>query len=130
MSASSATNVWAVGTIYTTNGQVALHWNRTKWQEIAYPEGLAYGKSAWAVGAHDNVARDTNTSVMLHTSGGAWKAQASFGANFSLSSISAASSKQVYSVGYCYNRPTGIPPRTLLEFFNRHSWRGQPTNRL
>jgi hypothetical protein len=75
VSASSATNAWAVG-FTESSGALVLHWNGHSWKQVTIPDsgpfsslsGVSIGPSgrAWAVGS-------TGTATLiLHWNGHAW----------------------------------------------------------
>jgi hypothetical protein len=103
LSASSASNAWAVGTIIdaATHKSVALHWNGTKWSAVPLPassgdDGLlsvstSGPNNAWAVSPQ---------SELFHWDGKAWTDVGAAPARVQLLSIATDSATSAYAVGY------------------------------
>jgi hypothetical protein len=79
ISASSATNAWAVGGLYpgATAAQVAFRWNGKKWSAVTVPSGYSQGlydvsvsgpTNAWALRSDYLASQDT----FVHWNGKAW----------------------------------------------------------
>jgi hypothetical protein len=88
VSASSASNAWAVGQQLTSNRQVMLHWNGTAWSHAAIPDPAANyvddisavsADNAWLVGWHCPSGCPTGaaTTLIMHWNGTAWSRVAS-----------------------------------------------------
>jgi hypothetical protein len=137
VSARSGTDAWAVGT--ATNGSnidstVTMHWNGTTWSKKTSPNpGTNYnrlfgvdivsGGNAWATGWYDR--QGVYRSLVLHWNGTAWSKvnspNPSTGTVHQLVGVSAASSTDVWAVGYQF-----LPPVTYDSFivhWNGVSWK-------
>jgi hypothetical protein len=146
VSATSATDVWAVG-LSTSNSGVSSnlieHWNGTAWSIVASPNastsknvlysvaGLS-ATNAYAVGDYADAAGRLHTSV-LKWNGTAWTAVTSptVGAGVFddiLFSVSAASPTNIWAAGAVYS-PTsnGAPSDTLVEHWDGTSWNVVPS---
>ena len=114
MTATSASNAWAVGAAFTSIGEktMILHWNGTKWARVASPnpqgktaevtlDGVAAtsASNAWAVGDYATVSGDK--SLILHWNGRAWKQVPSPnpGTVNELTSVAAVSTSNIWAVG-------------------------------
>ena len=88
VSATSATNAWAVGYYVnqagTAEDTLALHWNGTAWKQASSPDPSSssnhlYGvwatsaSNAWAVGQYRNNTTGETDTLVLHWNGTAWK---------------------------------------------------------
>jgi hypothetical protein len=105
VAAVSTNDVWAVG--QSNTGILILHWNGAQWSASpapSIPSGILYGATAtsandvWAVGTANNA-----ETVILHWDGTQWTRVASpnSGAYINvLTSVSAASSDNIWAVGY------------------------------
>jgi hypothetical protein len=126
--------IWAVGASADSVPNTytyAESWNGTNWKVAPSPNrgsvtsdnqldsvSMLSGSSAWAVGVDGN-----DHASALHWNGRAWSATKtrSPGENAELSGVSAASSKDIWTVGYDYN-VGNINYGTLVEHWNGHSW--------
>jgi hypothetical protein len=133
VSASSASNAWAVGNCST--GPVALHWNGTSWTWITVPapsgarNSLLFGVSslsasqAWAVGYYDTPAIIQQTLV-LHWDGSRWTQVPSPNPggqnNSALADVSARSSSDAWAVGNIDS--AHVSELTLVLHWNGTSW--------
>lgn len=128
ISASSATNAWAVGSIdtvtSTTATNVALHWNGKKWSAVTNPGDLDFSavstsgpKNAWALGSSDNTGQS-----LQHWNGSAWSQDGTIPATVALFDIATSSPKLAYAVGEGnLSSPSGRYPPAVLRF-NGTSW--------
>jgi hypothetical protein len=140
--AATATNdAWAVGYYYngTAYQTLILHWNGTKWSQVASPNpaGSAHfndllgvtatsASNAWAVGSYSNSASGS-VNLILHWNGTKWSQVASpnLGPSFPgdfLSAIAATPTANPWVDGsYCST--TACPARhTLTEHWNGSAW--------
>jgi hypothetical protein len=79
---SSATDVWAVGSVGDPGRTLALHWNGTAWARFATPSPgdnavlldvtAVSATDAWAVGTRQDVAGGASRPVVLHWGGSTW----------------------------------------------------------
>jgi hypothetical protein len=112
-------------TVYTP---VMMRFNGKKWTKVSlkrFPHKMSltkvavHGKSAWTLGV-----TSTNHALILHTSGGAPKAQQTLGRLFRMAAISAASTKHAYAVGtYGYKHA-----RSYFEALHGNHWKAQSSN--
>jgi hypothetical protein len=123
ISASSATNAWAVGQMFQpgSSKQVALHWNGKTWAAVAMPEdATAVATSgplnAWAIG-------DDGTSL-LHWNGKAWSEAAFTPLDVVVNAIATTSPHLAYAVGGRLS-PTGSP-LTVIRRFDGKTWSTAP----
>ena len=134
VSATSATDVWAVGTwanLGEPNGSrhpLAMHYNGVTWSTVPVPApGTAFLRGvkaisptdAWAVGSKSGY----STPVAYHWNGTAWSevptpALGTSGNNL-FYGVSGLSATQVWAVGY---RFTGSGPQPLVERWNGSVW--------
>jgi hypothetical protein len=136
VSASSASDVWAVGT-YANLGEpngarhpLALHYDGAAWSVVPVPTppgGTAYLRGvkaisptdAWAVGSKSGY----STPVAYHWDGRAWTEVPTpvvgAGGNNLFYGVAALSATQVWAVGY---RSTGTGPQPLVERWNGTAW--------
>ncbi len=149
VSAISATNAWAVGdhSNPTTGATqtLALHWNGTKWTEVASPNpggttsssdvsGLGdisanSATDAWAVGTYTNSTTGATETLALHWNGTTWSEVSSPNPGGTTSSsdvsvvvgISANSATDAWAVGWYTNPATGAT-ETLALHWNGTSW--------
>jgi hypothetical protein len=138
VSATSASDVWAVGTyanLGEANGSrhpLALHYNGTTWSVVPVPAsasaaGTAYLRAvkaisptdAWAVGSKVGY----STPVAYHWDGKVWSEvptpAVGTGGNNLFYGVSAASTTQVWAVGY---QSGGGGPQPLVERWNGTAW--------
>jgi hypothetical protein len=126
VTATSATNVWAVGS--TSSGKaLILRWNGKVWKQVPSPSHAGSGLSgvvatslgnAWAVGG----------SLILHWTGTAWTRVPSpsiKGDLVSLLSVAATSPRNAWAVGSTYSTVSGS--QTLIESWNGKVWKRVPS---
>lgn len=139
--ATSACNAWAVGS-YLGHGRtrtLIANWNGKDWKLQASPNPGGSGsddslaglsaigpRDAWAVGDYG---RGGDRTLIEHWNGHEWKVQPSPtpGPSSGLAYLygaSAASSTDVWAVGSYF---TGTHTRTLIEHWNGHKWKVQPS---
>jgi Holliday junction resolvase len=132
VSASSSTNVWAVGG-RPGSGRwhtLVLHWNGTRWSVVKSPDAgtdgsVLYGgveaispSNVWAVGY-----RNGDRTLILHWNGAAWRVVRSPNVGTSdnyLSDVNSLSAAKVWSVG---SYGDGTTSRTLVERWKDGAWR-------
>lgn len=105
MSASSATNAWAVGDLYLPGGtkHVALHWNGRKWTAVPVPlTGDAAGLRAVATSGPNNAwaVADDEVSTLLHWDGSVWSEVGPPPGHVQLDALAVSSPTLAYAVGY------------------------------
>ncbi len=81
---SSATDVWAVGSVGAPERTLALHWNGSTWTRFATPSPgddaalldvtSVSTTDAWAVGTRQDVSGGVHAPVVLHWNGSSWSA--------------------------------------------------------
>jgi hypothetical protein len=79
---SSATDVWAVGSVGASEQTLALHWNGSTWTRFATPSPGITARlldvasvsptSAWAVGSRRDTVGSEGVPVVLHWNGSTW----------------------------------------------------------
>jgi hypothetical protein len=121
--------VYAVGFNSTTSKPVIMKFNGTTWSNAPLAANVKgavelryltmHGRSAWAMAG-------PSSAVIMHSNGGAWTRQQSFGTTIELTGISAQSSKHAYAVGLHDDIREGYS-YAYTEFYNGHSWKGTPT---
>jgi hypothetical protein len=127
ISASSATNAWAVGGLYPgpTAAQVAFHWNGKKWSAVTVPSGYSQNlydvstsgpNNAWALRS-DYLASQT---AFVHWNGKQWTENSIAPAGVTLSSVATSSAKLTYATGYSTTTSGGY--RSVLLKFNGKTW--------
>jgi hypothetical protein len=116
LAAHSASNVWAVGTAYPSNGApqpLTLHWNGRQWARVpaAGVPGFPYvsllgvavrsATDAWAVGEAQAPSSQRLRPVIEHWDGHRWKLMAipKVPAETALSAVTVASNGQAFAVG-------------------------------
>ena len=148
VSASSSSNIWAVGTFEPRGNPCAdsfstqkmpvtrplvLHWNGTAWSRVSVPvlasrstlySALALSpRNVWAVG-HQQFGNRSRT-LIEHWNRRRWRVVASPHPGQSRSGIlwgiSGMGSKDIWAVGYYSS--SGTRQRTLIEYWNGSSWR-------
>ena len=115
ISASSATNAWVTGGLYSpANPLIALHWNGRKWEQVSTPGGEGLGPvgtssatNAWAEGS----------GTFDHWNGKAWSIDGTAPTGVQFSAIATSSPKLAYAVGF--NATTYAP---VILRFNGTSW--------
>lgn len=122
VSASSATNAWAVGSIDTITGtfstNVALHWNGKKWSAVSNIYGVDFTEVSTS--GPDN-AFATDGANLYHWNGKAWTQYATPPAGVSVFDIATSSPKLAYAVGEHVNLPSGNTPPAVLRY-NAKTW--------
>jgi hypothetical protein len=135
VSASSATNAWAVGSGSGSGKTLILHWNGIIWKQVPSPSpqgnlsltsvAVISGRNAWAVG---DVFTSTSpaTSLILHWNGATWQevpipspSEGKFGN--ALAGVAATSATNAWAVGCTDGCPVGGTP--LIERWNGISWK-------
>src|ERR1039457_5987995 len=131
VSADSATDAWAVGYYINPTAQ-ALHWNGTKWSQVASPNpggtagnfltGVSADSAtdAWAVGGYINPTTGASETLALHWNGTKWSKVASpnpggtaGSSDYSyLNGVSANSATYAWAVG-AYINPTTFATESL-----------------
>ena len=139
ISATSPTDVWAVGGLYFVGGLVE-HWNGRAWERVQAPRYQQLGAvaavtptDAWAVGARGDGC--TSLPVIEHWNGQRWSTMAAVTTPGSgvgeLNSMSADSPSDIWAVGEFTPHGTvcdGPPPkdiqrtRPLISHWNGHQW--------
>ncbi len=143
VSASSSTNVWAVGTYCTGNGcdmgggvfqTMIFHYDSShRWSVVSSPNPSIYANQlnavtvisatdAWAVGG-ENTSLTTSATLIEHFDGTSWIQVASPAVNgsSSLTGIAAASASDIVAVGSTIiSSPLSYP--TVIEQFDGNSW--------
>jgi hypothetical protein len=126
ISASSVSNVWAVGVIYGSNGQVALHWTGRKWVDVSYPEGLDFeGLTTVSTSGPTNAWATRSDGNLEHWDGKAWTVDGTEPAGTNFGGIATTSPRLAYAVGNVENLSTGSH-RILLVRFNGKTWSNAP----
>lgn len=134
--ATSASNVWAVGT-YNNEAKATLtlieHWNGTTWTQVPSPNlagsslqsvTATSASNAWAVGQYSN--GSTQQALIEHWNGTTWTQVPSpspggaTGTN-ALFSVASISSSDALAVGY-YSDNDGATFLTLVEHWNGTAW--------
>ena len=149
IAATSATDIWAVGSYVVTPGSfmqrrsLTMHYNGTTWQVVTSPNGATpfelrgvtavAPNDAWAVGdalATDGSGQPGQTFVM-HWNGTSWTATTSPSpaSNATLSSVSAASATDVWAVGHRTQQITSseVHGVSLIEHWDGSAWSVVPT---
>ncbi len=143
VSASSSTNVWAVGTYCIGDGcdmgggvfqTMIFHYDSShRWSVVASPNPSIYvnqlnavtvisATDAWAVGS-ENTSITTSTTLIEHFDGTSWTQVVSPAVNgsSSLTGIAAASATDIYAVGSTIiSNPLSYP--AVIEHFDGNSW--------
>jgi hypothetical protein len=136
VSASSATDAWAVGFTKTVGAAgrnpLAVHWNGSSWTIVATPTLTGGAKStlngvvalsasnAWAVGKGRNGA-----ALAERWNGTAWSIVPSRNATTSnlLTGVAAVAGNDAWAVGYTITTDgSNQPDRTLIEHWNGTAW--------
>jgi hypothetical protein len=119
ISASSATNAWAVGSIFTAAAQyVSLHWNGKTWSAVDNPNGDEE-ISAVSTSAPDN-AWLTDGALLYHWDGKSLTNVGAAPSGTALFGVATSSSKLAYAVGES-GTLTGIY-RPMIMRFNGTKW--------
>ena len=142
MSAVSANDIWAVGSLLDHDLEVLNflfeHWDGTSWTATAIESGDASllavsadaSDDAWAVG-FSGPENDTSRTLVMHWDGASWKRVESpsvgSGAN-QLNGVLALAPDNVWAVGFSTHSPTPppgqyrVPTKTLIEHYDGTSW--------
>jgi hypothetical protein len=140
VTATSATNAWAVGSFDASSGSKTLieHWNGTKWAQVPSPNpaGPASGiqlsgvaatsaSDAWAVGGYNT--GGMNKTLIEHWDGHTWTLVPSPnpGTDNFLLSVAATSTRDAWAVGSRFKSTTG--ERTLILHWNGTAWKLVPS---
>jgi hypothetical protein len=124
ISASSATNAWAVGGIYSTGpsaSTVALRWNGQKWAAVDTPtvfEAVSTSgpNNAWAVGEGSG-----GTPNQLYSwNGSVWSLAATAPAGAQLNDVTTDSAARAYAIGFVAQSSGGF--RTVILRYNGKTW--------
>ncbi|HET7017445.1 MAG TPA: hypothetical protein VFI65_26220 [Streptosporangiaceae bacterium] len=136
----SATNVWAVGSIYThpttiyynSREPVIMHWDGRSWRRVAAPRRAAGGElmsiaggspnDLWAVGGWLGDRPQTGSSLIAHWNGKSWRLVRSRPAGSGdgeLLDVSARTSTDVWAVG-------AAKKGALILHWNGRSWNRLP----
>jgi hypothetical protein len=116
VSATSARNVWAIGTYMgAIEKTITMRWNGSAWKIVANPSpgqepdlagvsAISAG-NAWAVGTY--LAGSTHKTLIMHWNGKAWSQVASPapGSFSGLTGVTASSASNVWAVGSYDNAP-------------------------
>ncbi|MGC9963773.1 MAG: hypothetical protein ABSE47_18050, partial [Acidimicrobiales bacterium] len=118
ISASSATNVWAVGSISTPadNSFVMLHYNGKAWSTVAFPEDNDLAPSAVSTSSANN-AWATDGISLYHWNGILWTLDGAAPANVQLNGVATDSPTLAYAAGF--NTTSDQP---VIMRFNGKSW--------
>lgn len=142
VSASSSSDVWAVGNFYNTNSgtyqTLTEHWNGSSWNVIYSP--LAPSSSdnylsavraiasnnVWAVGYAYAISGKPAHTLIEHWTGSSWSVVASPNKgtdNNLLSSVSSISASDIWTVGFYVTTSGGVSvAKTLTEHWNGRAW--------
>lgn len=139
VSASSATNVWAVGSHpigSNGTGTLILHWNGKSWRRVPAPSPVdseligvttTSATNAWAVGDYSNGTL-VNHTLVEHWNGRSWSRVSgpSPRQGAVLFNVSAKTASLAFAVGT--TTPLTLPPanpvgQTFLERWDGHTWR-------
>jgi hypothetical protein len=134
VAATSATNMWAVGT--ANGGVLILHWNGKSWRRVPAPSPkdseligvtVTSAVNAWAVGDYSN-GTITSFTLIEHWNGKTWTRVPgpSPRQGAVLFSVTAKSASLAFAVGQ--TTPLTLPPanpvgQTFLERWDGHTWR-------
>jgi hypothetical protein len=126
ISASSSSNVWAVGAIYGAAGQAALHWNGKRWSDVAFPEGLDFeGLTSVSTSGPDNAWATRSDGYFVHWDGKTWTINGTAPAGAYMSDIATTTPKLAYAVGGIRNAANNTY-QTVVMRFNGTSWSNAP----
>ncbi len=141
VTASTANNIWAVGTFCCPNNQpgeqtLIEHWNGTQWSivqgpSLGMPQNFLFGVAAstandvWAVGGSSSTSRYPQFTLIEHWNGKQWSVVSSpsraNAVSNSLNSVVVIAANDVWTVGYSPN----IYPQqgqTLIEHWDGTQW--------
>jgi hypothetical protein len=129
VSASSATDAWAVGQLFTTprNGATLLeHWNGSAWS-VDTADSITAGGAA-LTGVLDlspanayAIGRTRTTNLFEHWNGTAWSAVTLPDPNFGASGIAGQSASDIWAVGTSFDPATRVGVAEAMHF-NGGSW--------
>jgi hypothetical protein len=135
VTATSASNAWAVGYVFTSTGRQALilHWNGSTWAQVPSPDPSSSwtvlyavtatsGTNAWAVGEY--VTSGTGYTLIEHWNGTAWTQVPSptpGGPVVHLSGAAASSASNAWAVGD-YGPSTAPTEQSLILHWNGTAW--------
>ncbi|HTT63428.1 MAG TPA: hypothetical protein VMG35_16345 [Bryobacteraceae bacterium] len=142
MTAISANDIWAAGSLLNDGGQrlnlLFEHWDGSSWTPTARPaNGFLFGVSAdatndvWAVG-FSGAENDDSRTLVMHYDGISWKTVASpsvgNGAN-QLNGVVALAPDNVWAVGFStpVAPPKEAPTLTLIEHWDGAGWTVVPS---
>jgi hypothetical protein len=135
VSATSASDVWAVGSYGIVGRTLAMHWDGTNWTRLPTPSpggvqgsmllGVASvpDSGAWAVGCYGTPASGAEHTLALRWTGTRWaRAPApSPGASCCLSAVTAVSPSDAWAVGTAASSVNGLD-RTLVLHWDGTRW--------
>jgi hypothetical protein len=132
VSASSSSDVWAVGSYYscTLPETLAEHWNGTAWSVVPTPspgtnnynqlyDVVALSPTdAWAVGYYYPGIGEAARTLVEHWNGSAWSVVKSpnLGTTSTLTAITAVSSTELWAVGYTYSQSADRTTMLVLHY--------------
>jgi hypothetical protein len=142
VTATSASNAWAVGLTQNTAGihTLILHWNGKAWSQVPSPSPspddqlhavtAISASNAWAVGTTGTLS--AGPGLILHWNGKAWTRVPSPnpGKSDQLAGVAAISASNVWTVGTEYvSQGIGLPmaPKTLILHWNGKAWTRVPS---
>jgi hypothetical protein len=143
MAATSANDIWAIGSLLADDGEALFflfeHWDGTQWTATASDSGDAFllGASAdatndaWAVG-FNGPENDDSATLAMHFNGSNWQftetPNVGDGAN-QLNGVLAIAPNDVWAVGFSTSvpPPQSAPTLTLIEHFDGTSWSVVPS---
>jgi hypothetical protein len=143
MTSTSASDIWAIGSLLSDNGELLSylfeHWDGTKWTATTLISGDAFllGTSAdatndvWAVG-FSGPENDSSRTFALHYDGSSWKSSITpsvgNGAN-QFNGVLALAPNDVWAVGFSTPNPppTEDATLTLIEHFDGTKWTVVPS---
>jgi len=140
VTATSASNAWAVGYVFTSAGRqsLILHWNGSTWAQVPNPNPssswtVLYAvtatsrTNAWAAGEY--VTSDIGYTLIEHWNGTVWTQVASptpGGPVVRLSGVAASSARNAWAVGN-YGPSTAPTEQSLILHWNGTAWTQVPS---
>jgi len=138
MTATSANDIWAIGSLLSNGGEILNflfeHWDGTSWTATAIPtnDAFLFGASAdatndvWAVG-FTGPENDSSRTLVMHYDGTSWKTtpSPSVGSGASqLNGVVALAPNDVWAVGFStpVRPPKSAATLTLIEHWDGTSW--------